>query len=50
MVHDLCAEHADAVTAPLGWQIRDLRDPSAREFDTDPEPSTLGARFDLIGA
>lgn len=50
MVHDMCAEHADAVTAPLGWQVRDLRDPSVTEFDTESEPTGLGARFDLIGA
>lgn len=25
MTHDLCAEHATNISAPLGWEVRDQR-------------------------
>ena len=28
MVHDLCAEHADHMNVPRGWECRDRRAPS----------------------
>lgn len=50
MVHDMCAQHADSVTAPLGWQVRDLRDPAVMQTHRDAEQAEVGVRFDLIGA
>lgn len=50
MVHDMCEQHAGSVTAPLGWQVRDLRDPAVVRTDEDPEDATQRVRFDLIGA
>lgn len=26
MTHDLCARHADRLSVPVGWQLRDRRD------------------------
>lgn len=50
MVHDMCEQHADTVTAPLGWQVRDLRDPAIMRNDADSEAESRRVRFDLIGA
>lgn len=50
MVHDMCEQHASSVTAPLGWEVRDLRDPAVAMAEQVAEPLSLSARFDLIGA
>ena len=42
MVHDMCHLHADAVSVPRGWELRDERASAAGQ----PQH----ARLDLIGA
>lgn len=51
---DLCSNHADRLTAPVGWSLRDERTPSHSE--PQPEPRTgdaggpqLGSAPDLAG-
>jgi hypothetical protein len=41
MVHDLCAQHADGVRVPMGWELRDERRQAA---------PLQHAQLDLIGA
>lgn len=47
MVHDLCRLHAEGLSVPRGWELRDDRSP-ARVDLRDPAP--VGIQLDLIGA
>jgi hypothetical protein len=58
---DLCAPHADRLTPPLHWELRDLRSTSARpdrptrparpmtEMETEPESPLLARAFRAAG-
>lgn len=43
--YDLCAEHADSLTAPRGWEVVRLALPST---PAEPGPDELGALVDAV--
>ena len=55
MVHDLCNTHAANVRVPMGWTLRDTREPAAEDATVAGSAApTLGARgaspLRLVGA
>jgi hypothetical protein len=47
MVHDLCRTHADNVSVPRGWTLRDRFSDTAAGVDPAGRPNV---QLDLIGA
>lgn len=43
--YDLCAEHAERLTAPRGWEVLRL---APDQVDTGPSPDDLEALADLV--
>ncbi|MEX1046832.1 MAG: DUF3499 family protein [Actinomycetota bacterium] len=39
---DLCSDHADGLTAPIGWNLRDERTPGHSELQPAPRPGDAG--------
>lgn len=54
MVHDLCHPHAESLSVPRGWELRDEREPTVGSgVDLRPHAggtADAGVQLDLIGA